>query len=232
MDIDTIFPWTSDIDEAIQLQDNLRERLMLSWDDRTVKMIAGVDVSSTEASVYAAIDVCRYPELTRVSTFTGEAPQAFPYIPGLLAFRAGPAILAAWKKVTLKPDLILIHGHGTAHPRGLGLASHVGLWLNLPTIGIARTRLYGSHAETGPDIGEWSELLDEGDLKRVIGAVLRTQVNIKPVYVSPGHLIDLQHAIRFVQASCRKYRMPEPIRAAHNFAVREQRHVTVKFRLE
>lgn len=130
----------------------------------------------------------------------------------------GPAILAAWEKLTLKPDLILIHGHGIAHPRGLGLASHVGLWLNLPTIGTAKTRLYGCHSEAGSQVGEWSELLDEGDPKHVIGAVLRTQVNTKPVYVSQGHLIDLPHSVKFVMVCCRGYRMPEPIHAAHNIA--------------
>jgi deoxyribonuclease V len=154
MDIDTVFPWTYDIDEAIQLQDNLRERLMLAWDDRPVKIIAGVDASYAEASIHAAIAVYRYPDLSRLTTVTGEATQGFPYVPGLLAFRVGPAILAAWGKLTHKPELILIHGHGIAHPRGLGLATHVGLWLNLPTIGIAKTRLFGSHAETGPNIGE------------------------------------------------------------------------------
>ncbi len=115
----------------------------------------------------AAIAVLSYPKLDRLGTVTGEAPQGLPYIPGLLAFRVGPAILAAWEKLKLKPDLILIHGHGTAHPRGLGLASHVGLWLNLPTIGVAKTRLYGSHSEPSSHLGEWSELLDEGVPKRV-----------------------------------------------------------------
>jgi len=222
MEIDTAFPWTNDIDEAIQLQGDLRERLMLTWDDRTVSTIGGIDVSCTGTSVLAAIAVFRYPDLTRLGTVTGEAPQGFPYIPGLLAFRVGPAILSTWEKLSHKPDLILIHGHGIAHPRGLGLASHVGLWLNLPTIGIAKTRLYGIQAEAGPNINEWSELLDEDDPKRVIGAVLRTQVNTKPVYVSAGHLIDLPHAIRFVLACCRGNRMPEPIRAAHMVAVRGQ----------
>ncbi len=230
MDIDTVFPWTYDIDEAIQLQDKLHERLVLAWDDRLVKTIAGVDVSYTEASVHAAIAVCHYPDLSRLATVTGEATQGFPYVPGLLAFRVGPAILAAWGKLTLKPDLILIHGHGIAHPRGLGLASHMGLWLNLPAIGIAKTRLFGSHAETGPNIGEWSKLLDEGDPHHVIGAVLRTRDSTKPVYVSPGHLIDLPHAIKFVLTSCRGYRLPEPIRVAHHVAAREELQANAKYR--
>ena len=232
MDIDAIYPWTHDIDEAIPLQDKLHERLVLAWDDRPIKTIGGIDVSYKGVYIRAAIAVFRYPHLTHLGTVTEEAPQGFPYVPGLLAFRAGPAILAAWEKLTLKPDLILIHGHGIAHPRGLGLASHVGLWLNLPIIGIAKTRLYGSHAEAGPNMGEWSELVDEGDQKCVIGAVLRTQVNTKPVYVSPGHLIDLQNSIRFVLACCREYRMTEPIRTAHNVAAREKLEANSKHRLE
>ena len=232
MDVDTVFPWTYDIDEAIQLQNDLRGRLVLTWNDRPVNTIAGIDVSYSGVSVRAAIAIFRYPNLTRLRTITGEAPQGFPYHPGLLAFRVGPAILTAWEKLTLKPDLILIHGHGIAHPRGLGLASHVGLWLNLPTIGIAKTRLYGSHTEAGPNKGEWSELLDEDDPQRLIGAVLRTQVDTKPVYVSPGHLIDLPRSISFVLACCREYRMPEPIRTAHNVAAGEQHQGRVKHRLE
>ncbi len=230
MDIDNVFPWTYDIDEAIQLQGNLQERLVLAWDNRTIGTIGGIDVSYTGAAVHAAIAVFRYPDLTRIGIVTGKAPQGFPYIPGLLAFCVGPAILAAWDRLTLKPDLILIHGHGIAHPRGLGMASHVGLWLNLPTIGIAKTRLFGSHTEAGPNIGEWSELLDEGDPRHLIGAVLRTQVNTKPVFVSSGHLIDLPHAIRFVLACCSEYRMPEPIRAAHNVSIKEQLQVSTKYK--
>jgi deoxyribonuclease V len=232
MDVDNVFPWTYDIDEAIQLQNNLHEKLVLTWDGRTVNTIGGIDVCYRGISVRAAIAAFRYPDITCLGTATGETPQGFPYVPGLLAFRVGPAILATWEKLTLKPDLILIHGHGIAHPRGLGLASHVGLWLNLPTIGIAKTRLYGSHAEAGQNMGEWSELVNEGDPKRIIGAVLRTKVNTKPVYVSPGHLIDLQHSIRFVLACCREYRMPEPIHSAHNAAAIEKLNADAKHRLE
>jgi deoxyribonuclease V len=218
MSIDPLLPWTYDISEAIRVQDNLRQRLVLAWDDRSVKAIGGVDVGYMGESMCAAIAVFHYPNLDRLGTVTGEATQVFHYVPGLLAFRVGPAILTAWERLKDKPDLILIHGHGTAHPRGLGLASHIGLWLNIPTIGVAKTRLYGNHSELGSQLGEWSELMDEGDSKHVIGAVLRTQVNIKPVYVSPGHLIDLQHSIEFVLACCRGYRLPEPIRAAHETA--------------
>jgi deoxyribonuclease V len=218
MSIDTHLPWTYDLNQAIRLQEILRPRLKLTWDDRPVNTIGGIDVSYANNSVSATIAVFRFPDLTRLRTVTGEAPQGFPYIPGLLAYRVGPAILAAWKKLTLKPDLLLIHGQGTAHPRGIGLASHVGLWINLPTIGVAKTHLYGCQTEPGLQVGDFTELLDEHNRKNVIGAALQTQVNSRPVYVSAGHLIDLQHSIAFVLACCRGYRMPEPVRLAHQVA--------------
>jgi len=222
MSINTTLPWTYDLDQASRVQENLSKRLSLVWDNRPVKTIAGIDVSESEATIHAAIVVLCYPELTHIITVTGDAPQGFPYVAGLLAFRVGPAILAAWEKLKLSPDLVLIHGHGIAHPRGLGLASHVGLWLDRPTIGVARTRLYGNPAEVGPQVGDWGEIRDEMNPKRVIGAALRTQVDVKPLYVSPGHLIDLPHSIEFVLSCCRKYRLPEPLREAHEAAIRPQ----------
>lgn len=220
MTINTISPWTYDLDQAIRVQENLRQHLQLSWEDRPVNTLAGINVSYTQDTIRAAIAVLRFPELTNLITVNVEAPLAFPYVAGLLVFREGPAILAAWEKLKLKPDLLLIHGHGIAHPRGIGLASHIGLWLNLPTIGIAKTRLYGTHAEVGPQMGDWSELLDEKEPGLVMGAVLRTCESARPIYVSPGHLIDLEHAIAFVLACTRGCRMPEPLRAAHQAAAK------------
>jgi deoxyribonuclease V len=211
-------PWTYDLDQAIRLQENLSKRVLLTWDNRPVNTVAGVDVSYTTDSVRAAISLFQYPEIDHLTTAVGEASQTFPYIPGLLAFRAGPAILEAWEKLKMAPDLIMIHGHGIAHPRHFGLASHVGLWLNLPTIGIARARLYGNCAEVGPQVGDWGEIRDEKKPETVIGAALRTQANTKPIFVSPGHLIDLGHAIEFVLACCQAYRMPEPLRSASQIA--------------
>ncbi len=214
MIIDNSLPWTYDLDQAFRLQENLSRRVSLRWDGRQVSIVAGIDTYDDGETIHAAIAVYKYPELTHITTITCEDPQAFPYISGLLAFRIGPAILAAWDKLKLTPDLILIHGQGIAHPRGLGLASHVGLWLNIPIIGIAKTRLYGKHAEVGPHGGDWSEIHDEHKQKKIIGVALRTQADAKPLYVSPGHLIDLPHSIEFTLACSKDYRMPEPIRAA------------------
>ena len=213
-----------DLESAIQLQENLSQHLSLTWDDRPIRTIAGVDMRDRGNTINAAIAVFRYPELIQLTTVTGVAPPGCRYVPGLLAFRIGPAILDAWKKLQQAPDLIMVHGHGIAHPRGLGLASHLGLWLNLPAIGVARTRLLGNHPEVGPNAGDWSELRDEETGERVIGAVLRTRTGIQPVFISPGHLIDLPHSIQFVLAICRTYRIPEPIRTAHNAAARASLH--------
>jgi deoxyribonuclease V len=135
----------------------------------------------------------------------------------------GPAILNAWQKVKAQLDVLLVHAHGIAHPRGMGLASHVGLWLNIPTIGVDKSLLYGCESDVSKRVGDWTELVDEHNSKHVIGAVVRTCDTSKPVYVSPGHLIDLQHSIDFVLACCREHRLPEPIRSALQAATSSQK---------
>ena len=211
---DTLHTFTLVPDEAMQLQEDLHKKLVLRWDGRSVNAIGGVAVHEIGGSVFAAIAVLHYPDLAPINVIIGEAPPAFPYIPGLLVYRVGPAILNAWEKLDDKPDLLLFQAHGIAHPRGIGLASHVGLWLNLPTIGVAKTLLYGCESEVSKNVGDWTVLLDEHNSKRLIGAVLRTCDTSKPVYVSPGHLIDLEHSITFVLDCCRDHRLPEPIRSA------------------
>jgi deoxyribonuclease V len=217
--INTALPWTYNLEQAIQLQESLRERLVLTWDSRPVNIIAGIDFNYTSSTVRAGIALFSYPELTHLQQVVGQAPQTFPYISGLLAYRVGPAILSAWEKLKLKPDVVLVHGHGIAHPRGIGLASHIGLWTNTPTIGVAKTRLYGRQAVTGLKVGDWTELRDETESNQLIGVTLCTRDSCKPVYVSPGHLIDIQHAMEFTLASSSDCRMPEPVRAAHHAAV-------------
>ncbi len=208
--------WNLSPEEATRVQARLRERLILTWDGRPIRSVAGVDVSITEETARSAIVVLRYPDLTPLESITADAPLVFPYIPGLLAFREGPAVLAAWQKLKTKPDLLMFDGQGIAHPRGIGIASQMGLWLECPTIGVAKSRLYGRHADPGPHRGDREPLRDASD--RVIGAVLRTKDNTNPVYISPGHLIDLEHAVEFVLACCAGYRLPEPTRWAHRVA--------------
>jgi deoxyribonuclease V len=204
--------------QAMALQGELRERLVLAWDGRAIATVGGVDVHVKEGRSRAAIVVLSYPELDVLDAATAEGPVAFPYVPGLLAFREGPVVLMAWERLEHKPDLLLFDGQGIAHPRGIGLAAHVGLWLGRPSIGVAKTRLYGHHGEPGPMRGEGADLRDQRDPSRVIGCVLRTRTNVKPVYVSPGQLIDVPHADEFVLGCCTRYRLPEPIRWAHRVA--------------
>ena len=148
MHIPHLHPWTTDPDEAIRIQETLRESgVGMGWS--LVHTICGIDASYTASSIWAAIAIFHYPDLTSIGVVTAQAPLVFPYQPGLLAFRVVPAILAAWEKMTQKPDLLLVHGHGVAHPRGMGLASHLGLWLDIPSIGVAKSRLYGCQAEVG-----------------------------------------------------------------------------------
>lgn len=213
-----LHPWTIQPDEAVRLQDQLRQRLTLVWDGRPVETVAGADVSYSGNQARASIVVLRFPELIPLSAASVVTPLAFPYIPGLLSFREGPAILAAWERLPLEPDLVFFDGQGIAHPRGFGLACHLGLWLEKPTIGVAKSRLSGRHAVVGALPGERSELVDENDPSKVIGVALRTRQNTKPVYVSPGHLIDVEHALAFTLACCRGYRLPEPARWAHRVA--------------
>ncbi len=218
MNTHPLHPWTLNPEEAIDLQVRLRQRLVLSWDGRPVNSIGGVDVGFAGEQARAVIVVLHYPDLTLLASAAAVRSVDFPYIPGLLTFREGPVILAAWEKLTLKPDLLMFDGQGIAHPRGFGLAAHLGLWLNIPAIGVAKSRLCGVHGQVGLLPGDQSLLNDEKDRVRILGAVVRTRQNSKPLYVSPGHLIDLENAVSFVRACCRGYRLPEPIRLADQFS--------------
>ena len=214
--VNKLHNWNLTPEEAVRLQTELRERLVLAWDGRPVTTVGGVDVSIQTESARAAIVVLRFPELTPLEFAVEDAPLVFPYIPGLLAFREGPAVLAAWSRLQTKPDLLMFDGQGIAHPRGVGIASQMGLWLERPTIGVAKSRLYGLHAEVGPARGNRADLLDRNTNR--IGTVLRTRERTNPLYISPGHLMDVEHAVEFVLACSTRYRLPEPTRWAHKVA--------------
>ena len=211
-----LHPWDLSLQEASRLQVELRSRLVPNWDGRAVHSVAGVDVSLQPEFARAAIVVLTFPDLEPVEVALAEAPLVFPYISGYLAFREGPAVLAAWEKLQASPDLVMFDGQGIAHPRGLGIAAHMGLWLDRPTIGVAKSRLIGQHEEVGPAPGDRVPLMDKHNL--VIGSVLRTKTKANPLYISPGHLIDVEHAVAFVRACSKGYRLPEPTRWAHNVA--------------
>jgi len=208
--------WDLSPEEAARVQTDLRKRLVLQWDNRPVSTIGGVDISIKTETARAAIMVIRYPDLSPLEAVIADAPLVFPYIPGLLAFREGPAVLEAWEKLQNKPDMLMFDGQGIAHPRGIGIASQMGLWLERPTIGVAKSRLYGRHEEVGPNRSDQAALLDRNG--NMIGTVLRSREKTNPLYISPGHLIDVKHATEFVSACIAGYRLPEPTRWAHKIA--------------
>ncbi|MBA4422639.1 MAG: deoxyribonuclease V [Syntrophus sp. (in: bacteria)] len=208
--------WDVTYREAAAIQEELRRMLILRDDGLPdpVRTVAGADISYDRGSdlFFAAVVLMRYSDLTVIEKATFAARVSFPYIPGLLTFREGPPLLAAFCKLSQTPDVVLFDGQGIAHPRGIGLASHLGLLLGLPSIGCAKTRLVGSHVLVGEKRGEWTEMVYQN---RQVGAVLRTRERINPLFISQGHRIGLQRALALVLSCCRGYRIPEPIRQAH-----------------
>ncbi len=181
-----------------------------------IRTIAAADVSFDRHGIelYAAVVVVEFPSMTTIERIGAITPATFPYVPGLLSFRETPALLDAFAKLRTRPDVVLCDGQGIAHPRRLGIAAHLGLWLGLPTIGCAKSRLCGDFDEPGPDRGDRSPLLDKGE---VIGAVVRTRRRIKPLFISPGHRCDLESAVDLVLAASTRYRLPDPARLAHDY---------------
>lgn len=175
--------------------------------------MAGIDVAYGRRGgpVHAAAVLFDLATLTLVEQAEATLPAVFPYVPGLLSFREGPAAVAAIRSLSRRPDFLMCDGQGIAHPRRIGIASHLGLILDLPAIGVAKSRLIGAHGEPGPSRGDWTPLLDADE---VIGAALRTRANVRPVFVSTGHRVSLGTAIALVLACTRRFRLPEPIRAA------------------
>lgn len=214
MEVKNLHRWQVSIAEALAIQLALAAKVSRVNETARVRFIAGVDISAPRAQGIAtgAVVVLSYPELKLVEAETVTDKVNFPYVPGLLSFRESPLVLAACAKLTVTPDLILVDGQGIAHPRRMGIASHLGLLLDTPTIGCAKSRLCGTHQEPGAELGSYAELVDNGE---VIGAVLRTKAGMSLVYVSIGHKVDLAAARHWVLACCRGDRLPEPTRLAH-----------------
>jgi len=205
------------------MQRELAPQVVEAGTPAPVRRVAGIDVSVRGNLARAAVAVLRYPELTLETHATATLPISFPYVPGLLAFRELPPILEALRRLPLEPDVFICDAQGIAHPRGLGLASHLGILIGRPTIGCAKSRLYGQPAgPLPPERGNHVPLLDPAG--HVIGALVRTRTNVKPVYVSVGHMVELPWAVEFVLRCCKGVRLPEPTRQAHKLAAlpREQ----------
>ena len=208
--------WEISPAEAIRVQKALQKHLALHPLAGSPKTIAGADISCEWRGRFGVggMVVFSWPDLEVVdeSFYCGEI--RFPYVPGLLSFREGYLLEKAFLGLRKKPDLIIFDGQGTAHPRGFGIASHLGLRLDVPSIGCAKSRLFGETSEPpGEDKGNWRYLYSPGG--HAVGAVLRTRRGVKPVYVSPGHLIDIQDSVHWVLETTSRYRLPEVIRAAH-----------------
>lgn len=212
--VQQLHSWNLTPDQAQDVQRKLSTLVSRSNETVSPKFIAGVDISAPNAQGIAtgAIVLLVYPQLDIMEVRVVEQKIDFPYVPGLLSFRESPLIIAACQELSIASDLILVDGQGIAHPRRLGLASHLGLLLDVPTIGCAKSRLCGSHEPVEATPGSFAELSDNGE---VIGVALRTKERVKPVYVSIGHKVDLKAAIFWVMECCRGYRIPEPTRLAH-----------------
>ncbi len=196
------------------MQRELRERLILEAPEMDLGLVAGADVSYSKGSdvFFSSVVVFEMPGMSIVEESTAKDRVDFPYIPGLLSFREAPVLIKAFEGVKNTPDVVIFDGHGIAHPRGIGLASHMGLILDLPSIGCAKKILVGDHEPVGNEVGDHTPILYKDS---VVGIALRTRQNVKPVFVSPGHKMDISSAIEIVMRTCRGYKLPEPTRQAH-----------------
>lgn len=211
--------------EALAIQRELQKRVITENGFREINRIAGVDLAQIHGGeqLICGILVYSFPELIEIERSFAIVRVVFPYIPGLLAFREGPAIIETVERLKTKPDVLMVDGQGIAHPRGCGIASHVGVILDIPSIGVAKKRLYGNFDEPGDMRGDWTEL--RSHTGKSIGAVLRTKNNTRPVFVSIGHKIDLKTAIRVTLRCTNGFRIPEPTRQADIFVTQLKRKI-------
>src|SRR5215212_10194769 len=208
--------------EARRLQEELASRVVAhpALDLAGVRHVAGADVSTQGDMAYATVVVLDFPGLSPVEVQGHEAPLRFPYVPGLLSFRELPSVVGALGKIETEVDALVLDAQGLAHPRRMGLASHLGIFLDLPTVGCAKSPLVGSFEEPGREKGSATDLVHRGE---VVGRVLRTRDGVSPVYVSVGNGIEIESAVELVLACCTRYRLPETTRQAHNAANRLRR---------
>ncbi|MGQ9516135.1 MAG: deoxyribonuclease V [Anaerolineae bacterium] len=212
-------PWNVSVEEATAIQQKLAQQVVRenAVAVESVRCVAGVDVGFVGATARAAVVVCEFPSLRPIAHSLAQVPVSFPYIPGLLAFREGPAVLAALEALDVWPDVFIFDAQGIAHPRRLGLASHMGVVLDWPSIGCAKSRLIGQYAVPPAERGAWTPLTDG---QECIGAVLRTRAGVEPVFISIGHRVDLETAVEMVLRCTTQYRLPEAGRLAHMLASR------------
>jgi deoxyribonuclease V len=220
MKIPTDLTLPTTLEAAQKIQNHLRSQIIIEDNLPPIQTLAGVDVGFEQNNrlTRAAVVIMSFPALTLLESAIAKRPTRFPYIPGFLSFREIPAILEALSQIRIQPDLIFCDGQGYAHPRRMGIASHLGLLIDCPTIGVAKSRLIGTHGEVPLNKGEWTPLIDQSE---TIGAVLRSRYQVKPLYISPGHRISLTTALHWVLSCVTKYRLPEPTRLADKLASRK-----------
>lgn len=234
---ESLHEWTLSPEEAIELQRDLAPRIERRDRLGEVKTLAGVDIGFEDEgeTTRAAVVLLAWPELVPIEEIVHREPTRMPYIPGLLSFREIPAALGAFSQLSKRPDLVMVDGQGIAHPRRLGVASHLGLWLDLPTIGVAKKRLCGRHGDVPEARGEWTPLVDrrrgedpkdaptDDDGRVVIGAMLRSRAGVNPIIVSTGHRVSQATALEWVIACLGRTKLPEPTRLADRLASRRGR---------
>ncbi len=219
--------WKVSISEAILIQEVLRKQIILKRSFSKISTIAGADVAYSKDGkrLFGAISVLSFPKMEMVDLFVADGKITFPYISGLLSFREGPILIKTFQGLKIKPDVMIFDGQGMAHPRKMGLASHLGLWLDLPSIGCAKTPLLKKFTNPAPLKGNLEWIYQENEK---VGAVLRTKDKVKPLFVSPGHRIDLSTSIRLILETCRGFRIPEPLRKAHQASLLLRREASTK----
>lgn len=209
-----IHSWDLNPRQAVKIQDDLARRIKLKRFRLKPELIAGADVSFKGRKAIGAIVILKLPEFKIIEQVRKSTTTAYPYIPGLLTFREGPVLEKCFKAIKFEPDVIIFDGQGLAHPRNMGIAMHLGILLDKPTIGSAKSRLFGNYLAPEESRGSFTYLLDNEGKK--VGAVLRTRDAVRPVYVSPGYKMDIHSALKLILMCTKKYRIPEPIRLAHH----------------
>jgi deoxyribonuclease V len=228
--MNALHSWKVCVEEATRIQEALRNRIILKKTFSKIKSIGGGDVAYSKSGdlLFGAIVVLSFPHMEILDTAISDGRVSFPYIPTLLSFREGPILIKTFQKLKIKPDIMIYDGQGIAHPRGMGLASHMGLWFDLPSIGCAKTPLLDEFIPPGPSGGSFEWIRREG---KKVGVVLRTKEGVKPLFVSPGHRIDLMTSIRLVLESCRGFRIPEPLRRAHQTSLLLRGQASTKYQV-
>jgi deoxyribonuclease V len=209
--------WNVSVEQAIRIQENLRSRIILKTGFSKVRTIGGGDAAYSKKRnvLFGVIVVLSFPQMETLDIAEAYGMVRFPYIPGLFSFREGPILIKTFQRLKTKPDVMVYDGQGIAHPRGFGLASHMGLWLDLPSIGCAKTPLVDGLTSPGSSKGSYELIRREG---KEVGVVLRTKDSVKPLFVSPGHRIDLPTSIQLILKCCQRFRIPEPLRRAHHLS--------------